>query len=132
MTYVLVDTSVWINLLGKKPSFKVEPDEVFGFVTCPPIIQEIIQGLREGSEKRILREQFLFLPRVADPVNLDLFLEAADIFSRGRRKGFTIRSSVDCLIAAIAIKERLPVWHLDRDFGAIAKFTDLDEYKPDG
>jgi predicted nucleic acid-binding protein len=38
----------------------------------------------------------------------------------------TIRSSADCLIAAIAIANSIPVWHRDRDFSAIAKFTALE------
>jgi predicted nucleic acid-binding protein len=33
---------------------------------------------------------------------------------------------VDCLIAAIAIEHRIPVWHRDRDFDAIARYTGLE------
>jgi predicted nucleic acid-binding protein len=40
----------------------------------------------------------------------------------------TIRSSTDCLIAAIAIQNDVPVWHKDRDFTVIAKFTRLRVY----
>jgi predicted nucleic acid-binding protein len=47
-------------------------------------------------------------------------------FRLGRRKGCSIRSSTDCLIAAIAIDNQLPVWHRDRDFSAIAAFTSLE------
>jgi predicted nucleic acid-binding protein len=32
---------------------------------------------------------------------------------------------VDCLIAAIAIENGVPIWHRDRDFGAIARYTGL-------
>jgi predicted nucleic acid-binding protein len=39
--------------------------------------------------------------------------------------GVTIRSSVDCLIAACAIRNGLPILHSDRDFDAIARFTPL-------
>ncbi len=42
-----------------------------------------------------------------------------------RRQGVTVRSSVDCLIAAVAIRRDIPVLHLDRDFGAIATCTGL-------
>jgi hypothetical protein len=40
-------------------------------------------------------------------------------------KGYTIRSSTDCLIAAIAIESGVPVWHKDRDFEAFARYTSL-------
>jgi predicted nucleic acid-binding protein len=42
----------------------------------------------------------------------------------------TIRSSIDCLIAAIAIENRVPVWHRDRDFSAIATYTALEIFVP--
>jgi predicted nucleic acid-binding protein len=38
-----------------------------------------------------------------------------------------IRSSADCLIAAIAIANGIPVWHRDRDFATIARFTLLEQ-----
>jgi len=72
------------------------------------------------------REAFLAIPRVSDPLSIGTYLQAADIYRQGRRKGFTIRSSTDCLIAAIAIENRVPLWHRDRDFAAIAKYTGLD------
>jgi predicted nucleic acid-binding protein len=57
---------------------------------------------------------------------VDLYLEAADIYRLGRRKGYTIRSSLDCLIAAIAIHNNASVWHCDRDFDAISRYTSLE------
>jgi hypothetical protein len=65
------------------------------------------------------------LPVLSDPLPKSLFLAASDIYRVGRDKGRTIRSSTDCLIAAIAIENRVPVWHRDRDFDAIATFTSL-------
>ena len=70
----------------------------------------------------------LALPRLGDPVSLDLYLQAADLYRMGRTKGLTIRSSVDCLIAAIAIDHKVPVWHEDRDFSTLAKYTGLQAF----
>ncbi len=56
---------------------------------------------------------------------METFLAAAEIYRQGHRKGYTIRSSMDCLIAAIALDHKLPVWHKDRDFENIACFTSL-------
>jgi predicted nucleic acid-binding protein len=55
-----------------------------------------------------------------------LFVAAAEIYRQGRRRGITIRSSTDCLIAAIAIDYGIPVWHRDRDFRAISRYTALE------
>jgi len=71
----------------------------------------------------------LAVARVSDPLPLNTFLEAARIYSLGRRQGLTIRSSTDCLIAAIAIENNVPVWHADRDFSAIARLTPLDAFE---
>jgi predicted nucleic acid-binding protein len=57
---------------------------------------------------------------------LELYVAATDIYRRGRRRGLTIRFATDCLIAAIAIRNAVPVWHRDRDFDAIASFTVLE------
>jgi predicted nucleic acid-binding protein len=56
---------------------------------------------------------------------LDLYLKAAAIYREGRSRGYTIRSAIDCLIAAIAIEHSVPVWHRDRDFSTIARYTSL-------
>ena len=76
----------------------------------------------------IFRDDFLALPRLTDPIPTAVFLHAAEIYRQGRGKGYTIRSSADCLIAAIAIQNDVPIWHRDRDYTAIAKFTSLRSY----
>jgi predicted nucleic acid-binding protein len=60
---------------------------------------------------------------------LETFLAAAAIYRDGRRRGYTIRSTVDCLIAAVAVENGASVWHRDRDFDAIARFTNLRTHK---
>lgn len=51
--------------------------------------------------------------------------EAAHIYRVCRRAGETIRSMNDCLIAAIAIRNDVPVLHRDRDYDAIARHFPL-------
>ena len=123
---MLVDTSIWIEMLAGRPGFALREEDLPLFATCAPIVQEIVQGLRPGPQSEAFRRAFLAIPVLGDPLSLVTFLSAADIYKQGRRKGFTIRSSVDCLIAAIAIEHQVPVWHRDRDFAAIARFTALE------
>jgi predicted nucleic acid-binding protein len=85
----------------------------------------VLQGLRTDKASEIFQERFLALPCLSDPLPLALFVEAAGIYREGCRRGRTIRSSVDCLIAAIAIENGVPIWHRDRDFDAIAQYTPL-------
>lgn len=123
---ILIDTSVWIEMLAGRPGFDVREQDLPLVVTCAPVVQEIVQGLRPGAESETFRRAFLAIPVLGDPLSLSTFLAAADIYRQGRRKGYSIRSTVDCLIAAIAIEHQVPVWHRDRDFAAIAKFTALE------
>ena len=122
---ILVDTSVWIGLLNGRLGTGLSADGLLEFVTCGPIVQEVIQGLREPASSAFF-DAFLALPRLSDPLSSNTFLAAAEIYHQGRRRGYTIRSSVDCLIAAIAIENRVPVWHRDRDFKTIARYTSLE------
>jgi hypothetical protein len=124
---ILVDTSVWIELLAGKPRRVIREEDLLRFVTCSPIVQEVIQGLKPGLQSDAFRTSFLAIPVLSDPIPLSLFLSAAEIYRQGRRRGITIRSSVDCLIAAIAMEHRIPVWHRNRDFRAIAQYTGLED-----
>ena len=127
---ILVDTSIWIRLLHDPTLGNRFGERILECTTCPPVIQELFQGLRDEPRAQVIRDGMLALPRVADPVKLDTFLAAADLFRLGRRKGLTIRSSYDCLIAAIAIEHQCAVWHHDRDFEHIASYTALRLIRP--
>jgi predicted nucleic acid-binding protein len=123
---VLVDTSVWIDVF-RKPS-KVQLEEIVEFdsiITCLPVIQEVLQGFDSEHAFLRARQSMLAFPIVESPVRRDVFLQAADLYRSARRAGYTIRSTVDCLIGACAIRNQLEVLHLDRDFDVIAKIAPL-------
>jgi predicted nucleic acid-binding protein len=122
---ILLDTSIWIDLLNRKPRSRILEKDILEFCSCGPVLQEVLQGLRDDPSANVFRELFLTLPLLSNPLRADTFITASDIYRSGRRKGFAIRSSVDCLIAAIAIENQIPIWHRDRDFDVIARFTEL-------
>jgi predicted nucleic acid-binding protein len=110
---ILADTSIWIEFLagrGRRPT----AEGLIGFVTCGPVVQEVLQGLRSGRASDAFREAFLALPCLSDPLTSRIFLEAAEI-----------RSSMACLIAAIAIENGVAIQHRDRDYDAIVRYTRL-------
>jgi predicted nucleic acid-binding protein len=51
--------------------------------------------------------------------------EAVGLYRVSRRRGLTVRSSVDCLIAACAVRNDLEVLHRDRDHTALARISSL-------
>ena len=125
---VLVDTSVWIEVFKKAPGLElsglVEIDEV---VTCLPVVQEVLQGFRDEKAFQVAHEAILSFPIVEAPMTESLFLEAVALYRTARRRGLTIRSSVDCLIAACALRHDLEVLHDDRDFAALSKVSTLKQ-----
>jgi hypothetical protein len=125
---VLVDTSVWIEVFRKPTGLAlhtlVDFDEV---VTCLPVVQEVLQGFRDEQAFQTVRESMLSLPIVESPLTERLFLEAAGLYRAARRQGLTVRSSVDCLIAACALRHDLEVLHTDRDFKALSKVSALKQ-----
>lgn len=125
---LLVDTSAWIEVF-RKPA-RLDLDDIGGLdevVTCLPVVQEVVQGFRDEAAFRVAREAILALPCIETPLRQERFEEAAGLYRAARRAGFTVRSSVDCLIAACAIRHGLTVLHRDRDFPALAKVSPLLE-----
>jgi predicted nucleic acid-binding protein len=97
-------------------------DEV---VTCLPVIQEVLQGFREENAFRVARESMHAFPIVESPLGSAVFDDAIKLYRLARRSGLTVRSSVDCLIAACAIRHDLEVVHRDRDFEALTSVSAL-------
>lgn len=123
---LLVDTSVWIAFFRKGrrvPLDRLAADEEI--VTCLPVIQEVLQGFATEDAYRIARDGLLALPIVESPLAVGVFLEAVDLYRRARRVGVTVRSSVDCLIAACALRHDLEVLHVDRDYDALSRVAPL-------
>ena len=100
---LLVDTSIWIELLAGRVR-GIGPDQLAVFSTCGPVVQDVLQGLRPGPESDEFRQSILSLPCLCDPIPRSVYIHAAEIYRAGRRRGYTIQSSTDCLIAAIAIE----------------------------
>jgi len=94
-------------------------------VTSLPIVQEVLQGFRDETAFRQARMAMLSFPIVDSPIPQNIFEEAIHLYRNARKNGFTVRSSVDCLIAASAIKHNLIVLHQDRDFPQLASISSL-------
>jgi hypothetical protein len=122
----LVDTSAWLDYLKGITSPVVTKltevmDRQVAFGITGVIYQEILQGAETEKDFALLEEYFgtqrFFHPR--DPV--ETHRNAAALYARCRRRGVTPRSTVDCLIAQVAIEHELQLLHSDRDFLAMAR-----------
>jgi len=127
---ILVDTSVWIEVFRKPPRFRLETLVDFdSVVTCLPIIQEVLQGFMDDRAFAIARDALHAMPIVESPLRAHVFDEAVRLYRSTRRAGYTVRSGVDCLIAACAIRNGLTVLHHDRDYDVIARVSELKVQK---
>ena len=85
------------------------------------IYQEVLQGVSSEREfervSEYLGSQTFYHP--AEPV--ESYAEAARMYFDCRRAGLTVRSSIDCLIARLAIEHGLTLLHDDRDFEKISE-----------
>ncbi|MEX2579339.1 MAG: PIN domain nuclease [Verrucomicrobiales bacterium] len=120
---ILVDTSVWIEFLEGHRHWtkdrlkeKINDRETIGFIDL--ILLEIIQGVRDRKDREILELRFQSFAEL--PVRRSTIMLAAEIHQDLQRKGISIRSIIDCVIAAVGIETGAVILHKDRDFDYIA------------
>lgn len=126
---ILADSSVWIDLLRRAGSpAHLELRRIIAdddpLAMTEPVAMELLSGPSDEFTARRIAHQIDGLPTLAVDPRAD-FREAAAIHRACRRRGTTIRSRVDCLIAAIAIRHDVELLHKDRDFETIAAVTGL-------
>jgi len=124
----LIDTSVWIDYFREKNNAAVEYfsellDEETPFGITGIIYQELLQGAASQSDFTHLvnylgTQRFYHLND-----NVTSYQEAAKIYFNCRRKGISIRSTLDCLIAQIAIENDLILLHNDEDYNRISSIV---------
>jgi predicted nucleic acid-binding protein len=123
---ILVDSSVWIEFFSSRPGrasaeLRRMIADADPFALTGIVVQEILQGLtRHVSEI----ERYLSLWEMLEPSGVSTYREAATIYRVSRAKGVSL-TTIDALIAAIALEHNARVFTLDRDFSRIARITRL-------
>ena len=123
---ILIDTSAWIEYLRNSNSPTCnEVEEILRLkpATCDAVRMEVFAGARDERHaielKQLISRAHLISTDAIDYEN------AASIYRACRRFGITVRTHIDCLIAAVAIRANTPLLHKDSDFDAIARVTNL-------
>lgn len=125
---ILVDTTVWIDFFANRTTSQVttlinQIENNNELCLCGIVLAEILQGIKNSNEYHQVEEilnSLLFLD-----MTKDTFVLSAEIYRKLRAKGITIRKTLDCMIAAIAIENNIPLLHNDRDFDSIEKHFGL-------
>jgi predicted nucleic acid-binding protein len=90
---------------------------------------EILQGIRDEDTYERTRTSLL-AHQILRPRGLETFESAANLYRAARRRGLTVRRTVDCLIAATCLEAGAEIYHNDRDFDALANVSALVIHRP--
>ena len=125
---VLVDSTVWIDFLngretgqtGKLEQRIRNRDDI---CCCGFVLAEVLQGVRDEKQFVSVKRRFENLIYLED--DRSTFELGATIYRELRRDGLTIRNSIDCLIAAVAIQHEVALLENDRDYRFIERHFPL-------
>ena len=126
---ILVDTSVWIDVLRDKKghvvqAFRKRIEEKTDVLTRFTQL-ELLQGARNEKEWTSL-DEYLATQYYLE-TSEGTWRNAARAYFDLRRRGITVNSPIDCCIACIAIEHGVLLLHQDRDFIRMARHLPLEE-----
>ena len=123
---IVIDSSAWIEFLRDTGSPVCEAlDELLDaeIAICDAISMEVLAGARDehhlGQLRGLLGRSTIIATTPAD------YDEAAALYRMCRRRGETVRKLIDCLIAAVTIRAKAELLHVDTDFGVLGRHTPL-------
>jgi predicted nucleic acid-binding protein len=125
---ILVDSSVWIDYFNGSASAETDLlDRLMDsgrLLVGDLILAEVLQGF--SSERDAARALSRFRAfECASMVNREIAIGAARNYRLLRRRGVTIRATVDTLIATFCIRDGHSLLHCDRDFDAFERHLGL-------
>jgi predicted nucleic acid-binding protein len=130
---VVVDTTVWIDYFGGAASPETDwlhaALERERLALTDLILCEVLQGVRDERVAREVERQLLKL-EVFDTGGTEMAREAARNYRALRSRGYTVRKTIDCVIATFCIRERHTLLHRDRDFDPFETVLDLSVIHP--
>ena len=125
---IVVDSSVWIDYFnGKKTPQTNWLDSSLGnipIIVGDLILTEVLQGFQNDKDFKVARDLFLEMP-IMEMGGRDLSIQSALNYRALRKKGATVRKTIDVMIGTFCIHYRLPLLHDDRDFDPMVKFLGL-------
>jgi len=131
---IIVDTTVWIDFLEARGTmFDHHLTELLQSGAAIALVDivycEILQGIRDDDVYDRTRVGLRAHP-ILRPRGIETFEAAANLYRAARRRGLTVRRTVDCLIAATCLEAGAEIYHNDRDFDALAQVSELTVYRP--
>ncbi|MDM8569598.1 PIN domain nuclease [Thiotrichales bacterium HSG1] len=130
---LLVDSSVWIDYFNGKETkntlYLRDKADRNRILIGDLILCEVLQGFRYERDFNLARNLLLNFS-CHDIAGQEVALLAAENYRTLRRKGITVRKTIDMLIASFCIQHNYELLHNDKDFDVIEKHLSLQVFHP--
>jgi predicted nucleic acid-binding protein len=125
---VLVDSSVWINYFNGKNTWQTEIlDQMLLQIPLfigDLILTEVLQGFRKENEYKKAKE-VMSIFACQQLGGYEIAIKSAENYRKLRKKGITVRKTIDVIIGTFCISEKIPLLHDDKDFDPMVKYLGL-------
>ncbi len=125
---ILVDSSVWIDYFNGKKTVNTDwLDTTLGnepIIIGDIILAEVLQGFQNDKEFNTAKKLLLNFP-VMNMIAQDIAIQSAINYRFLRRKGITVRKTIDIIIGTFCISNGLSLLHDDRDFDLLERHLKL-------
>jgi hypothetical protein len=130
---ILVDSSVWIDYFNGNRTPQTDwLDASLGNIPIAInelILTEVLQGFQRDRDFKIAKDLLMEIPFISMGGQA-LAIESARNYRFLRRKGVTVRKTIDIVIGTFCLHNRLTLLHCDRDFDPMVKYLGLETIDP--
>ncbi|MDG1278038.1 MAG: PIN domain nuclease [Algoriphagus sp.] len=125
---IMVDSSVWIDYFNGKATLQSDfLNRILGIEdVCigDLIMTEVLQGFTFDQDVKVAYELFNDL-LIFDLVGKEIAYESAKSYRELRKKGVTVRKTMDMIIGTFCIKKNIRLLHSDKDFDPMVTYLNL-------
>jgi predicted nucleic acid-binding protein len=130
---LLVDSTVWVDyfngIVNSQTDYLHQVVDKAPILVTDLILAEVLQGFRDDTDFEKARRIFAKYIQV-EMVNPELALQSARNYRLLRRKGITVRKTIDSLIATYCIENEHDLLHNDSDFDGYEQHLELSVIHP--
>ncbi len=125
---ILVDSSVWIDYFNGRPTDATNClDKALGYeslVIGDIVLTEVLQGFKHDKDFDTAKSLLTSL-EVLPLLNKDIAIKSAQNFRLLRKRGVTVRKTIDVIIATYCIENQIALLQADKDFLPFAEHLGL-------
>ncbi len=131
---ILVDSSVWIGYFNGKINPQTDwLDNALGkeiIIVGDLILAEVLQGFKSNRDFYKAKELLLNF-RILEMLGQELAIKSAENYRFLRKKGVTVRKTIDVIIGTFCIHHSISLLHDDQDFYPLTRHLGLNAVKCD-